>query len=205
MSYLTEFPDFDAATMPAIPDGWTDRSWHNDGCPFFVHEASGVGLWIERADAAERENGGARFTAIQMTANTEHGWQHGDDVVLFETDDWAVVLRSLPAFTASATTLLPANLRAPIRDLDDAKRWIRDLCAAGLDFHFDDSPETIVSGRTNEPIFDEGGAEIVRARLLELYDFDWGPVHECPIGFMLEVINARDHVAMAEQRIRDDA
>ena len=31
---------FDPATMPEIPAGFEDRSWHNDGCPSFVHENS---------------------------------------------------------------------------------------------------------------------------------------------------------------------
>jgi hypothetical protein len=33
MSYRQEFPNFDPATMPEIPTGWEDISWHNDACP----------------------------------------------------------------------------------------------------------------------------------------------------------------------------
>jgi hypothetical protein len=35
MSYREEFPDFDPAAMPAIPQHWGDTSWHNDACPSF--------------------------------------------------------------------------------------------------------------------------------------------------------------------------
>lgn len=35
-TFLTEFPDYPAAEMPALPDGWTDTSWHEEACPSFT-------------------------------------------------------------------------------------------------------------------------------------------------------------------------
>ena len=29
---IKEFPDYDLATLPPIPSGWVDSSWHNDIC-----------------------------------------------------------------------------------------------------------------------------------------------------------------------------
>jgi hypothetical protein len=100
MPYAIEFPDFDPATMPAIPDGFSDWSWRNDTCPMFVHEASGVALWIDFADVAQREYDDCpRFSAVALDHDAQHGWQKtGDAVTLFETDDWSTVERSLPAF-----------------------------------------------------------------------------------------------------------
>ena len=49
---LCEFPDMPAtrAVLPArlrVVDGW-----QNDSMPFFVHEASGVGVWVDFSDPA---------------------------------------------------------------------------------------------------------------------------------------------------------
>lgn len=100
MTYQTEFADFPAHDMPSIPEGFTDRSWRNDACPCFIHEASGIVLWIGYPDPAMRDWDGPRFVAQQLTEHdAEHGWQMGGgEIALFETDDWATAERSLPEF-----------------------------------------------------------------------------------------------------------
>lgn len=102
MSYATAFPDFNAGEIPPLllrPE-WRDASWRNDQCPFFVHEKSGVGVWVNYADVDKREYPEClQFTAVQLSPNTEHGWQHGDDVVLFETEDMVTFLLSIGNFT----------------------------------------------------------------------------------------------------------
>lgn len=50
-----EFPDFDQATLPAIPADWTDTSWHNDAAPSF-ETPEGLNVYIDFADPAERES-----------------------------------------------------------------------------------------------------------------------------------------------------
>lgn len=99
MTYQTEFPAYPVASMPAIPEGFADRSWHNEACPSFIHEASGVVLWIDWPDVYEMGMG-VRFVAQRCTTrHPEAGWQFDDMVIdLFETDDWAIVVRSLPNF-----------------------------------------------------------------------------------------------------------
>lgn len=98
-----EFPDFSAydIPLPLLDGGWTDHSWHNDAMPFFVHEPSGVGVWVNFADRAEREFPD-RFIAKAMEWDVgTDSWMHearGDRPVLFTTEDEAVLLSSLPDF-----------------------------------------------------------------------------------------------------------
>lgn len=61
MRYQVEFPDFPAADMPAVPEGWTDESWGNEGCPSFAtHLEAGacsdffLGSWHIDADSDAR-------------------------------------------------------------------------------------------------------------------------------------------------------
>lgn len=97
MAYADEFPDF-TGDVPEIlsSDGWRDASWKNDAMPFFVHEPSGVAVWVNYP-ASDLPNDPA-FVVVKMTHDSEHGWQHGDDVTLFETDDAATLTSSLPNF-----------------------------------------------------------------------------------------------------------
>lgn len=101
--FRKEFPEYPADEMPTIPEGFTDRSWSNEPCPCFIHEASGVVLWVDYPDTADREYGAdmARFQVQRCTNRSpEGGWQFdGGLLSLFETDDWETVLRSLPAYT----------------------------------------------------------------------------------------------------------
>ncbi len=101
MTYQTEFPDFDPASMPIIPDGFTDRSWKNEACPCFIHEATGIVLWVDFADPEQREfSEMSRFT-VQRCSTYVDGirWQFdGGNIDLFEHDDWEVIARSLPNF-----------------------------------------------------------------------------------------------------------
>jgi hypothetical protein len=52
--YRKEFPDFDPATMPAIPATWVDTSWRNDSCPGF-RTMTGLTVFVDFADNALRE------------------------------------------------------------------------------------------------------------------------------------------------------
>ncbi len=106
MSYRSEFPDFDPATMPELPQGWADRSWRNEPMPCFIHEDSGLVLWIDYTNAEQREHeGGQRFALERLgTYHPEAGWQFdGEQMLLVETDEWDVVLQALgmPPFDAA--------------------------------------------------------------------------------------------------------
>jgi hypothetical protein len=90
----TEFPEFDIATLPAIPSTWTDESWHNDACPRFI-TPNGFTVFFDFLNPAEREFPDmTRFTCYREiesndTGDTEHGLQ---------TDDWVEVLHHILAY-----------------------------------------------------------------------------------------------------------
>lgn len=89
MTWQTEFPDFPAADMPAIPDGlgFVDTSWHNDAMPSFTSDEAECTIWIDFATDDQREHsGGSRF---QITPQ-RHGVEISGDGL--DTDDWAEVV-----------------------------------------------------------------------------------------------------------------
>lgn len=97
MTYRTAFPDYPVEAMPSIPDGWTDRSWKNEPCPCFIHEMSGLVLWVDYPENRELDDC-PRFVVQRCTSREDGAWQFGDHVDLFETDCWDTVVRSLPNF-----------------------------------------------------------------------------------------------------------
>jgi hypothetical protein len=114
-----EFPDYPADAMPALPEGWTDQSWHNNACPSFLHDASGLSLWVDYPEPGQREHATARRFLLSLCSHRDpvHGWQStGDDTDCFATDDWAALLRSLPHFQSEeyrqSVGLAPAAIRS---------------------------------------------------------------------------------------------
>lgn len=77
----------------------------------------------------------------------------------------------------------PLDLSQPLTTIDDGKAWIEALARSGRMFHFEDSPETIVTGLDGKPLFSAHEARHVKARIAELYAFNWGET--CPLGFYL--------------------
>jgi hypothetical protein len=107
MTFQTEFPDFPAADLPAIPAGFNDTSWHNNSAPSFENRAVGLSIWIDYADVSLREfEGGKRFIVHPIDAE---GAFTSDDAIL-ETDDWSevqafVAARGRDAFSDVLKTL----------------------------------------------------------------------------------------------------
>lgn len=79
------------------------------------------------------------------------------------------------------------NYATRIRTIDQAKDFIAELNASGKMFHFEDSPESIISGSTGEALFSLSDCKKIRARVRELYSFRWGEF-DCPIGYALYVM-----------------
>lgn len=81
---------------------------------------------------------------------------------------------------------LPAEILKPITDLASAKQWIADLTDADLDFHFDDSPETVIHYPTGERIFADEDCPTITNQVAALYaeNIDWG-VYEDPFGYII--------------------
>lgn len=94
MSYREEFPTFDPSTLPDLPKGWTDQSWHNDSCPSF-NAGNGMVVFIDFAQPDDRE-----FPECErFTVHNDPEVHDGNDVLL-ATDDWNAVLH----FTADVAS-----------------------------------------------------------------------------------------------------
>jgi len=93
MSWQTEFPDFPAADLPAIPAGFEDTSWHNDACPSFTSDQIGLTIWVDYLDPALRELEGAyqRFCVTPQ----DHGVETTEPSLM--TDSWEEVLAFINA------------------------------------------------------------------------------------------------------------
>lgn len=90
---------------------------------------------------------------------------------------------------AAARPKMTVDFVTPITGLADAKAWIEALESADMMFHFEDSPEEIINGKTGADLFTPEQCPLVRQRVAELYALDWSEAgHECPIGYALEVM-----------------
>jgi hypothetical protein len=90
MTYAIEFPDFPAADLPVIPDGFADESWHNDAMPCFASDT--FRIWIDYTDETKREyQGGTRFAVCRLSDA-----DNGADAFL-QTNEWREVLRAIYA------------------------------------------------------------------------------------------------------------
>lgn len=101
MTYQTAFPEFAPETMPAIPASWSDMSWRNDACPFFLITDS-LGVWVDFADPQASDLGpdrAGRFTLVPMV-DGQHPDDPGQDFLI--TDDWEAVLADVMARGAPA-------------------------------------------------------------------------------------------------------
>lgn len=198
-TFRTEFPDFDPATLPAIPDGFTDISWHNEACPCFT--SGYLNIWTDYADPAQREWEGTKRFSVVACDETGAG---EDDFPILATDDWAEVVAFLQTQMTSA---LPPALHEPITDLASGRRWLDALSAAGLTFHLEDDPRSIVKFGTGggERLFNEVDAFTLRKAVAALYAIpDWG-AFECPIGYILHIERHPAEVALARLSEEYDA
>ncbi|MCA1404675.1 hypothetical protein I6F26_10260 [Ensifer sp. IC3342] len=85
-----EFPDFDPATLPAIPAGFVDSSWHNDVCPSFLDEQRRLQVFIDYADPGEREFPESR--RFRLHRLNEH-LEYVDTIA--GSDDWSEMLDTI--------------------------------------------------------------------------------------------------------------
>ena len=84
----SEFPDYDIATLPPIPAGWEDSSWHNDVCPSFtIGDTAGAFLhvFVDYQNPDERELGDFRFCVSAVDKD-------GDSGHIIDSDDWQAIL-----------------------------------------------------------------------------------------------------------------
>jgi hypothetical protein len=83
-----QFPDYDLATLPEIPEHWQDESWHDELCPGFRVKTLPDGFYlranIDFADPEKRE--------FQHSYRFRCGWLNVETNTypeeFIETDDW---------------------------------------------------------------------------------------------------------------------
>ena len=90
MSYRTEFPNFDPATLPAECAAWEDVSWRQDTCPSFL-TGDGHIVFVDYADPADREIPECERFSVQACDADGCAF----DSEPFASDDWAAVLAHL--------------------------------------------------------------------------------------------------------------
>ena len=87
MTYKQAFPDFPAADLPVMPDGWQDVSFRQDACPSF--RRAPFTLYVNYADPAKREfPESPRYCIIS---------DYAPDVTVVESDDWQIVFEAMEA------------------------------------------------------------------------------------------------------------
>jgi hypothetical protein len=95
-----EFPEFDVATLPAIPDGFECCAWHNDTCPVWFETslapmdstdaATRMMIAIDYADASIREYPESPRFGLHM--------QDGDDCspeIVCQSNDWSKIVAAV--------------------------------------------------------------------------------------------------------------
>jgi hypothetical protein len=142
MTYATQFPTFPAADLPAfvLSEGWTDHSWSKEACPFFIHEATGLGIWT--GGSVREPDMGARFVVVRMVASAD-GWQHGDSEPLYSGDSEAEALDALigEAFAADIADIFTDAELAETR----ARNATPDYAAACATHDFCDANEPMAA------------------------------------------------------------
>lgn len=126
-----EFPDFDQSTLPTIPEGFADESWHNDAAPSFYSEALQLRLWVDYADPAERETfSGGRFT-LQHEPRVD-GMIGDETSDLVSVDEWADVLAHIlaAAFAAELESDLTPEQMAMVRTRNATPDYAGSVCAS---------------------------------------------------------------------------
>ncbi len=122
-----EFPDFDLASLPEIPESWKDASWHNETCPGF-NPFGTVYVFVDYPNAADREfpECEERFSVI------DHA---GGVVSHYHGNDWDAVLEMVESLQPEE----PENL---LRDSLGAIDALLTQCYQ-MQGMFDDSDGTI--------------------------------------------------------------
>jgi hypothetical protein len=107
-----EFPDFDPATLPAIPEGFTCTAWHNDTCP----------TWAE-GQSADEPKAGDMMLAIDYADPTLREFPNCDRFSISLYSDNGIAY----PFVASSDW----------RNIETAIQFVKHVRELGLGFHAD--------------------------------------------------------------------
>jgi hypothetical protein len=94
-SLIREFPDFDIATLPAIPEGFVAAHWRYEPCPHWTKRR--LNLFVDFVDRDVREFPDSERFSLYWARDAEGT---GDLLLLVSTDDWGVILAGLENVTA---------------------------------------------------------------------------------------------------------
>jgi hypothetical protein len=87
MTIETEFPDYPAADVPTMPQGFVDASWHNDACPSFHNAAKRLTIWLDYVEIERREF--EKEGRFQLVRTDDDGATMQSLVI---TDSWAEIV-----------------------------------------------------------------------------------------------------------------
>lgn len=120
-NFREEFPSFPADSMPVLPAGWEDTSWHNDACPSFTNKAARVAMFVDYPNIEDRElSEGGRFVVYAVDKD---GCALCDCATIYEGD--------------SIEAALDTAQRHAAREIDPhaiCAKWVRVI---GIGFHPD--------------------------------------------------------------------
>ncbi len=131
--FPAQFPDFDPATLPPIPQAWTDQSWANEQCPAFNTADGRFAVWVDYADAAAREfPESKRFTAKAL----DDGGGLAEAGPMIHTDDWSELLAFVlgDGFAAVLRQWLDADEIAMVRSRNASPEYAANGSCASHDF-----------------------------------------------------------------------
>lgn len=99
-----EFPNYPIESLPAIPEGWEDTSWHNDMYPTFSAytrtDDAFIRVLIDHPEPAQRAMGGPRYLACWFDGT---GAQFQEDFLIVETEEWSALLAAVAAEIAKSS------------------------------------------------------------------------------------------------------
>lgn len=165
--YKKHFPHMARVDLPVF-EGFTDTSWKNDMMPSFTRHIGcdrKLVIWADHPEPAERE-----FPdGTQYTLSYESGDDHTYIETITDTDDPAALQLCIDGFLAQQFTIRPEFRQLP-ESAEEADAMIGRIHAAGLDWHFDDDPETIVIHGTGfKPAFTVAEAAWIKQYLLPAF------------------------------------
>jgi hypothetical protein len=122
-----EFSDYPLADLPAMPEGFSDSSWHNDVCPSYRSETLGLQIFMDYVDKSLSESAmGTRFSIHRDMPD-------GSSDVVFQSDDWADIVEFVEGektrapmrilYTSDGEVSGVMTLNELVRNFDSSSAW----------------------------------------------------------------------------------
>ena len=89
-NFALEFPDFDPATLPRLPQAFENISYGNDACPSFHNDELRLSIFIDYEKMELREFEGE--TRFHIFKTDEDGGRLPEDDASFTSDNWSDIL-----------------------------------------------------------------------------------------------------------------